>query len=195
MTHLTPTDWVDLMDGTLADERRAHFDECAVCRHEAESLQGVVGEARAADVPEPSPLFWEQLSARVRTAIADEPMVLRRLRWFDWPVLSPVAGLALVIMALAFAVASVGDQVAGEQVAVLGNSGERPGDGSGGTVDGEDSQWTLVEQLVGDLDVEGARAAGIATMPGSADRVVMQLTSGEQQELIRLLTEELKAGS
>ena len=52
----------------------------------------------------------------------------------------------------------------------------------------------MIADLVGDLDLETARSAGIG-MPGSADRAGGQLSSSEQQELVRLLNEELKAGS
>ena len=47
-----------------------HFDS----QHE-EDFAELIGDIKAAgEVPEPSPLFWNDLSARVRDAVAEEPI-------------------------------------------------------------------------------------------------------------------------
>ena len=39
--HLSPEEFVDAIDGTLAPSRREHLDQCEACRHEAGALAGV----------------------------------------------------------------------------------------------------------------------------------------------------------
>ncbi len=47
--------------------RAAHLETCAACREQAAALaRDARATRRAVDVPEPSPLFWEHFSARVR---------------------------------------------------------------------------------------------------------------------------------
>jgi hypothetical protein len=50
--------------------------------------------------------------------------------------------------------------------------------------------WVMLTELVGDIDIETASAAGVIE-PGSAEQAVLQLTAEEQQELTRLLKAEL----
>jgi hypothetical protein len=57
-----------------------------------------------------------------------------------------------------------------------------------------ESDWLVFADMVGELDLESAEEAGIATRPGTADAAVWQLSLGEQEELLRLLREELRAG-
>ena len=188
MTHLTPDEFVDSLDGVLPPARLAHLAACEACRRQAAEMRDVLGDAQATAVPEPSPLFWDHLSARVQAAIADDATT-RRSRWFDWPVLAPVAGLVMLVLAL---VSSVQWQPRVEP-------GTRAAADTRDVSDAEftvaDSQWAVLAELVGELDVEAATEAGIATAPGSADGAVLHLSSSEQQELLRLLQEELKAGS
>lgn len=198
MTHLTPDELIDVLEDALTPARRAHLDTCDHCQREAAELRAVLGDARASHVPDPSPLFWEHLSARVQAAIGDEMVPPRTTRWFEWPVLAPMAALALLVIALASAVSGGLDDVREPAVDVARMTQDvQPSNGgepSPALADAE-SQWALLAELVGDLDVDAANDAGISTFPGTADTVVMQLTSSEQQELLRLLHEELKAGS
>jgi anti-sigma factor RsiW len=186
VTHLTPDELVDLLDGGLASARHAHLDTCDHCRREAAQLQSLMGDLRAVEVPEPPAFFWGRFSAGVRSAIADQPV--RPLgRWFDWPVLAPLAGLALLVVALVSAVpASQPPSVAPASETLAASAPD--------AVPTAESEWAMLEDLVGDLDIDAAYEAGIATHPGTADAVVLQLSLGEQQELLRLLREELRAG-
>ncbi len=49
----------------------------------------------------------------------------------------------------------------------------------------------MVTELVGDIDLDTASAAGVIE-PGVAEQAVLQLTAEEQQELTRLLKAELQ---
>ena len=185
MTHLTPEELVDALDGSLGANRRAHLDTCDHCRREAASLHALMGDLRATEVPEPSPLFWDRLSARVHAAIDDEPAATPR-RWFQWPVLAPVAGLAMLVLALIGALTQSTLQEAEPETVVAVSE---PLD----AVDAE-IEWALLADLVGELDFEAANEQGIDTPVGAADAAVWQLSVGEQQELLRLLRAELGAG-
>jgi hypothetical protein len=190
MNHLTPDELIDAVEETLAPARRAHLTECTRCSVDVTQLSAILRESRAADaVPEPSPLFWDHFQQRVRAAIEAEPAGRRFAHWFQWPVLVPFAGLALLVFALASALPQGTFSPQPQQVAGSGTNAidDVPG------ADIDDS-WDMVSELVGDLDIETAQQAGIAVGPGSAEEIVLQLTSVEQQELVRLLRAELRAG-
>ena len=51
--------------------------------------------------------------------------------------------------------------------------------------------WVMLADLVGDIDLDTAAAAGVIVEPGVAEQAVLQLTAEEQQELTRLLKAEL----
>ena len=191
MTHLGPDELIDAIDGALSATRRGHLDTCERCRSEAAALHALMADVRASTIPEPSPLFWDQFSARVKRAISEEPPA-PRARWFRWPVLAPVAALALIVLALVSAVADYPHSPAQGTAGPVHREAVMPvGDDQ---IDVE-APWAVVAELVGGLDVDAARDAGIATAPGVADSVILELSLGEQQELIRLLREELRAGS
>jgi len=188
MNHLTPDELIDAVEETLAPIRRAHLHECRRCGLEVTQLANVLRESRAADaVPEPSPLFWDHLSDRVRRAVAAEPLAPRFAHWFEWPVLVPLAGVALLILALASALPPRG--VTGPPAPVVDNGAELRDEA---TIAAIDDDWELLSELVGDLDIDTAQQAGIAVGPGSAEGIVAQLSSAEQEELVRLLQAELK---
>ena len=58
MTHLTPDELIDAMEGLLAGERQSHLAACELCQRELAGLSNALTEAKQVSVPEPSPLFW-----------------------------------------------------------------------------------------------------------------------------------------
>src|SRR4051812_8144321 len=96
-THLTPEQCVEAAEAPRA-EYQAHIDECASCARQVADLHRLMADVTlAADVPEPSPLFWEHLSARVREAVdaAPAPMPWWRAQW------RPIAATAGVLSVVA----------------------------------------------------------------------------------------------
>lgn len=179
MTHLTTDELVDALEGGLAPARQSHLDACQPCQQQLTELSALLGETRKVDMPEPSPLYWQHLSQRVRTAIDAEPLSTGGWgSWLRWPVLAPIAALALIVMALAVALPR---QVQMAPTVAVNESDEAPLDDS----------FAIVADLVGDLDWDTAMSAGLIVEPGAADQAVLQLTALEQQELTRLLMAEL----
>ena len=179
MTHLADHELADALDHALDPTRQAHLDACESCRHQLAELAAVLTSVTRVEVPEPSPLYWQQLSAHVRAAIDAEPMAAGGWReWVRWPVLAPVAALALIVITLAVALPRETTVV--HEVAVA-----EPVEAS------LDDRFAIVADLVGDLDWETAVSAGLTVAPGTADQVILELSAMEQQELTRLLHAEL----
>ena len=179
MTHLTPDELIDAMDELLAADRQAHLATCDECQEELAGLSVALGDAKDASVPEPSPLFWKHFSERVSTAIhQDGRSGTNWPSWLRWQILLPVGALAMIILALAINLPErdVPDVVVDNSSPVV----EQPVD-----------TWVMVTELVGDIDLDTASAAGVIE-PGVAEEAVLHLTAEEQQELTRLLRAELQ---
>jgi hypothetical protein len=68
--HLEPDELIAALDGDLDAKRQQHAGTCEVCQASIAQLAQSLDLARqASKVPEPSPLYWEHLSARVRSAV------------------------------------------------------------------------------------------------------------------------------
>ncbi len=100
MTHLSESEFVDFAEGGLDGSRSAHLNTCAACRHQAADVRSALEAATAVSVPEPSPLFWDHLSARVRQGIAEQPDV--RHPWWRPRVVAMLgcAAAAIVVVAI-----------------------------------------------------------------------------------------------
>jgi hypothetical protein len=189
VTHLTPDEIIDAAEGTLDEARRAHRDGCDLCRRKVDDLLALQREIAAVGVPEPSPLFWDHFSARVRQAVAQEPD--SRSRWaalWGWPALVPLGAMAVVAAALALTFA--GGAPAPDDRLVLDEvlrDVELAADANA-----PDDEFAVVADLVSPLDWEAAELAGLALQPGDVERAALTLTTEEQQELHRLLKAEVE---
>jgi hypothetical protein len=94
MSHLSRDERLLAVDGALEASRAGHLAACGACHAEVEALRGVVARVRAVDVPEPSPLFWDHLAARVGEAIAQEPLPARAIAWWRLPRLAWAAAIS-----------------------------------------------------------------------------------------------------
>jgi hypothetical protein len=173
MTHLTPDELIDALE---TPHRPLHLAACAECQHRLEELARVFNEVKEVGVPEPSPFFWQHLSVRVNDAI-DRDASTAWPQWLRWQVLLPLGAVALIILALMIGVPKSTDD--NETVAL-----------DAAAAQAADDNWLAVAEIVGELDLETASAAGVIE-PGLADQAVLQLTAEEQQELSRLLQAEL----
>jgi hypothetical protein len=188
MTHLTPDELIDAMEAGA--ERRAHLADCDECRRLLADLQGVLSEAERVSVPEPSPVFWPHFSRRVSAAIENEARPANAWpAWLRWQVLLPLGAVATIVLALLISVpknTAPGNALVAPAAPIAPVARVAPA-----ALDGVPSDsWNTVADLVGELDLETASAAGVIE-PGLAERAVLELTAAEQQELTRLLKEEL----
>jgi len=190
MSHLNPEELLDLAEGARDEASAPHLTRCESCRAQLADLRAVMAAASDVDVPEPSPLFWEHLSARVHEAIAADaaPRVSWMERWFSWTVAVPLAACVVTLLALAVTMhapqapeTTVGQRVSQQ----TSDESVRPTD---------DPSWSLMTDLAGHLDWDAAVEAGLTMPAGGVDRAVFDLSADERRALRGLLQAEL-AGS
>ncbi len=196
--HLSPEDFIDALEGRRAAAELPHLGECDACRARLGDLHAAWLAAAAVDVPEPSPLFWDHLSARVRDAIAAEPVPARR--WWlvpgSWRAASLTAALAAAVAVLvAVGVrppstpsSTVASQVAASDAVSPSRAAEDPF-----TIE-NDEPLALVADLASELDWDSAAEFGFTSRDG-ADRAIAEMSEAERAELERILTDALEHGA
>lgn len=194
MKHLSPATFIDLLDGTISESAVPHLAVCARCSDQLSALRTTWQAAADIEVPEPSPLFWDHFSARVREAVAAEPVRPRGWREYlrqPWRV----AGLAVAAALIAVAVAlfpsyrANGDRPVSPSTVTIGSTDPAPVEQLP-----EDDTLAFVADLAGNLEWDDASDIGLAVR-GVDERAVADMTDVERSELHRLLTEALGAGS
>jgi hypothetical protein len=203
--HLKPEELVDLAEGTRAESSAPHLAACADCRRQLGEMRAMMSDVAAVDLPEPSPMFWSHLSARVRDAVASEP---RRRAWLDvaaWrQVLMP--GWAVAIASIAVVVALSSRLMAPPPMppppsmsTVTPFSAAPPSpiaaDTNSGTevigdVAADDASLMLVASLTSAMDLDAVSDAGLAPS-GAADHALTHMRDTELRELERLLRQEM----
>jgi hypothetical protein len=203
--HLTATDLVDLAEGRRDAELTPHVAACDRCRHELDELRATIALAATADVPEPSPLFWDQLSRRVREAIAADQAQSPGLQWTAgarwwprWLVLVPAS--AVVIVAVAIGLFSTNQHraddgraqtsVARTDDSTSAYSAPNRSDLLSDPAAADDPSLRLVGDLAASMGWDASAEAGLAS-DGSADHAVAHLSPEELRALERLLKREM----
>jgi hypothetical protein len=202
--HLDAGDLVDLADGTRPESSAAHLASCERCRGQLADLRAMLSAAVEADVPEPSPLYWDQLSTRVEKAVERERatgaplktsrgLLLRHGLWTRLPI-APLAAAALVAIAVPTILKTLAptppaalpsDAVEAPPPVVDQNAGAEAAD-----VWRDDVWLTFVADLAAGVDADAVRDEGLDAM--NADDAVMQLNDGELRELERLLRAQIR---
>jgi hypothetical protein len=211
MTHFSDDEFVDLLDDALPATRRAHLQNCGACRAQASAMDAVLARAvesrgvdgrgaerHDADVPEPSPLFWDHLSARVRDAVAAPATPTWRDR-VSWPVTAWAAGLASVALAVAVshtmlpraALTTPPASVASNAAALALRTTAAPGVEPPDDIEADEA-WAVVRSMADQVGWDDTHDAGISARPDDAERMTLELSTREQSELARLLQRELK---
>ena len=203
MHHLSAEAFIDLLDGAVSDASVPHLRSCDRCRTQLAQLREVALTAVDADVPEPSPLFWGHLSARVREAVREDAAMtpqrasmserLRELRISWWSVgglVSAVGAAALVVM---LQMPRVGAPVAQEQTSVDSVALAPVETSEPANTTEPDATLGFVTDLASSVDWDSA--AGFGPSPGEVDRSVANLNDGERVELQRLLNDALGGGA
>lgn len=181
---LTPDEVIDAVDGTLCSERRAHVSTCAACRRTVGDVRAALAMADPGEVPEPPAAFWPAINARVHAAIAATEPVAGWRAWLRWDVVVPVAGLALVVMALASAVDGAAP---GARARVDGVPADLPaGELLSSDTALDDDALALVEDLAASLPEGGWDALGVTRLP-DLDVAAATLSADEQAALTAIL--------
>jgi hypothetical protein len=94
--HLRDDVLIDLLEGTASEQAREHAAACPTCRSRLEQSRSGLDAAREADVPEPSPLFWQGFRREVDSRIRSDAAPWRRLAVSPW-----LAAAAVLVVALA----------------------------------------------------------------------------------------------
>jgi len=194
--HLTELQLVDLADGTRPESSAPHLATCDRCRRQLLDMRAMMADAAAIQVPEPSPLFWDHLSARVHDAVAAEREAPRRW-WHDLTVrkrfLVPASAVALAAILIVGALTprllapwrAVTDVISNDRAIALG---------AGAADDGfdvdDDASLMLVADLSAEMNIDAAADENLAPT-GGAEHAVTHLNDDELRELQRLLQQEL----
>jgi len=176
--HLSAEESVAVVEKTLDPIRAAHLDTCESCRRAVASLEAMLREVEAAASPgEPSPLFWDHFSARVRDAVGAAPPAkpLWRRWWQPAVALAAVGAIAMVL---------VGREA---------NRAPEANAPAAQTTDASpagDASWEAVVELAADLSVDDVAGA----VPRRLDGVALfdELTPDEQAAVAELLEHEMK---
>jgi hypothetical protein len=187
--HLSAAELLDLAEGTADEQSCPHLASCSGCRTQLQEARAALSVVLNVQVPEPSPLFWDRLSARVHDAVAAERSSRRAspLRWVPWRLVAPI-GAAAAVVVVAMNVLPRAPQNPPMSAA------HAPIDANSGTPDtpiADDASLSFVADLASDLDWEGAAQAGLTAGSGAVDGVLPTLSEREAAELERILTDAL----
>ena len=203
MKHLSESEIVDLVDGTLAPARVAHVTACDACRTTANDLRDVLARTADVSIPEPSPLFWEHFSARVREDVRSVEAAAPSgwLGWADGPTMKwAMAGALLTILLVSGVWVSLWRTTARPpgRLPPVTTATASAGRGEPGVelLDADspddDEAWALVRTIADDLAWDDAAEEGLGVRPEYAERALAALTRDERSELERLLAAETK---
>ena len=195
--HLTPEQFVDLAEGTVAESAVPHLAACDACRSELRDLRAMMSEAAAGDagdVPEPSPLFWNHLSSSVREAVAEEPAQSSWRAWLLRPrVLVPsltavLAALVIVVLLPRQTLAPLipASPLPAASVTVPNLPPLLPFGAA------DDPQLRIVAAVATAVEWDEMMDEVATATIGSSDAVAGALTVDEQRELQRLLMAEME---
>jgi len=184
--HLSPEEFIDVIDGTRSEPSLAHLQSCSVCRDRIADLRATLTAAADASIAAPSPLFWDQFSQRLHDAVAMEPVRGGSRSWFGGFGVPLAAGAAVAALILAVSTARLiapHPNLSPPQLAFVAAPPEPQEAG--------DPSLELMADLAGGMVDWDAVEEAEFTARGTADHVVTHLTEAELLELRRLLQEEL----
>jgi hypothetical protein len=200
MAHLTPARLVDLAEGVEAERAVTHLAECDACRRALADLRATMADAGPGnnEAPEPSPLFWDHLSARVREGVAalDAPAGLSWVEhWLRPRVVVPIlaAAAAVVLVAVVASRRPIVQSPIPATPLLIGEGAQLPSlpplEPLGAA---DDPSLGLLADYGTALGWDEVREEmALPSHAGATDEAVITLSAEERQELQRLLKEEM----
>jgi hypothetical protein len=196
--HLSAQEFVDAVDRVLPPDRLAHLTECESCHTEADAVRAVITEVGVdAEVPEPSPLFWDHFQARVHAAVQAEAETT--VVSPGWALLGSVRNAWAAAAAVALTVAGLAvfmntpAWLEAPPVSVDAELLDTAGLTEGATEIGR-VEWEFVTSVMGDLGQDDAREV-LAPSRHAVDTAFGTLTTAEQEAFMKLLKAEMVAGT
>jgi hypothetical protein len=96
--HLSEERLLDVVEGAADEGARSHVTACPACRRRVDEAALGLALAYEADVPEPSPLYWEAFRSQVGRRILSEDRT--SWRWRLVPLLAAAAALVVIVPSL-----------------------------------------------------------------------------------------------
>jgi anti-sigma-K factor RskA len=183
--HLSPEQLTAALEGFSTPADTDHLHACDACRGALAELETALRQVKsAAVVPEPSPLFWDHLSDRVREATRADGSGERASWWHGaWrPLTAAGAVMAVVALVIALRVSPGHDSGSSGLVAP----------GSDASVDiaaTDEASWTAMAEMASVLSSDDVRQV-VASAPDSGDGVTT-LTPKEREAFVRLVKLEM----
>lgn len=186
--HLTPDEFVSVADGNEAPQMQEHLAACRSCQEEVARLKALLVDLEATPVPEPSPLFWDHFSARVRHATLDlePPAGGADSSWWWTRGWRPLAMVGALAGAVALAVVLGPGSVSRAPESIVADAAPS----AAIIAFEEDGTWDLVVGLASELEWTDVRAA-VVPRSGTADALIDELTPEQREALVRLLQAEI----
>ena len=184
--HFTPGEFVDALDRPLPASRQAHLAVCSMCAEQLQEMRAVLVDVEGTgDVPEPSPLFWDHLSARVHAAVqeAPAPVAWWHVGWRSWVA---VASMAVLVTVAVVAQRNAMRLVTKPSPAVETSATFALGPES-------EAMWDMISSLAPGMQADQVADAGLMPGHGAADAMIATLTDDQRRELVRLLRAEMGA--
>ena len=199
--HLSSQEFVNAIeekegkDGALAAARQSHLDACESCQSQVAELRALLEDASAgADVPEPSPLFWDHFQARVLTAVQSEGQPGRQAWWSNWLDARTLVAFGATVIAVV-AIAALYTSRTAVPVPVVVDSGEIAGSGAlaDASMSFDPAEWAFVTSVMGTLEGDDMHEV-LAPSYDAVDAAIETLTSEERDRLVKLLKAEMAQG-
>lgn len=184
--HLHPEEFVDAIDQCASAECQAHLAICEPCAAELATMSQLMSDVTTAqNVPEPSPLFWNHLSARVREAVDAEPIAAAWWQGSWRPFAMLASALCAVVLVLVFRAMPAGVHNAPSiSVAALHEAAE-PQEG--------DQIWDMIGTVASSMRADEAREAGLVPGQAATDAAFESLTPSQRTELAKLIRAEMRS--
>ena len=214
-SHLTPEELIDSRERQLAPARQSHAHDCVVCRAKLAELDETLRDVATVDIPEPSPLFWDHLAARIRDRVAHEPPPaparenpLSRLGgwlpgwshgWSPARSTAPRWAFAAALLALCASLGWFGwselrhDRTAPAAVPRTASSAPAPDvtATSAASTDDLDGDWALMLHIAEEVSWDETEASSLDVRPAAVDHALVELTPEERGRLLQLVQADL----
>ncbi len=194
MNHLSPAEFVDAADRLLPPPRALHLERCERCRTQVADVRRALEAVQSADVPEPSPLYWQHLSAHVRQRVAGESIspAWRTVAWgsvFRVHTLVPMAS-ALALVAAVFVAGEIARPRPPALTPVTAVAAVTPAETA--VVPENSPVWQVLTSAAGEMPMDETHEAGVGVSGSAIDGAVQRMSPEELNELGRLLQSQLR---